>query len=391
MDEVLDGAEHAPRVARLQRTLGERGLEGALLLHAVDVLYLTGTRQNAALWVPARGAPALLVRKSLARARRESAVADVRPFPPSRELAAALGARGAVGTPFDALPVATLEWWRRQLPGVEWADLSAPLREQRAVKSPAELAALREGGARLAAVLGEVPRLLRAGMTELELAAEVEARLRRAGNEGNTRLRAFNAEFSGGLAVAGESAAEPGMFDGPVVGRGLGPAYPVGASARPIGAGEPVLVDYTLVHGGYVVDATRTAVIGALAPHLARALDVAREIHDEVARLLRPGTPAVEPWERARAIAERAGLGDRFMGPPGDQARFVGHGVGLELDELPVLAAGAKGRLEAGNVVAVEPKFVFPGEGAVGVENTFAVTAAGGEKLTTLADDLLRA
>jgi len=83
--------EHAARTARLQAALEDRKLSGALLLHAVDVFYLSGTRQNGALWVPARGAPVLLVRKSFARARRESAVADVRPFPPSKELAGTLG------------------------------------------------------------------------------------------------------------------------------------------------------------------------------------------------------------------------------------------------------------------------------------------------------------
>jgi Xaa-Pro aminopeptidase len=78
------------------------------------------------------------------------------------------------------------------------------------------------------------------------------------------------------------------------------------------------------------------------------------------------------------------------MGPLGDQSRFVGHGVGLELDEPPVLAPGFEAPLQAGQVVAVEPKFVFPGLGAVGVENTWVVAAGGGEKLTVLADGAVR-
>jgi Xaa-Pro aminopeptidase len=269
-------------------------------------------------------------------------------------------------------------------------DVSTPLREQRAVKSPAELAVMRDGARRISGVLGQVRSFLRAGMTELELAAEIEARLRRAGNEGSPRLRAFNAELFVGLAVAGESAAAPGFFDGPVVGRGLHPAYPLGASGRPIREGEPIILDYTGVFGGYVLDMTRSAVCGALAPELRRALDVARRIQEEVARLLRPGVPCAEPWERARALAEEAGLGDRFMGPPGDQARFVGHGVGLELDELPVLAPGAKAIVAAGQTIAVEPKFVFPGVGAIGIENTFVATEGGGERLTELSDDLIQ-
>ncbi len=387
---MSDPAEHAARVGRLQAALQARGLAGALLLHAVDVYYLAATRQNAALWVPSIGAPALLVRKSLARARAESAIGDVRPFPPSRELAAALGTEGEVGTPFDGVPVATLEWWRKQLPAVRFADLSATLREQRAVKSPAELAILREGARRICSVYAQIPSFLRAGMTELELAAAFEAGLRRAGNQGMTRARAYNAELYGGLAMAGDSAAAPGFFDGPMVGRGLGPAYPLGASERPIRADEPIIVDYTIAFGGYVVDMTRTVVCGTLSAELLRAFEVSLRIQAEVAALLRPGVPCVAPWERAVAIAQEAGLADRFMGPPGDQARFVGHGVGLELDELPVLAAGAKGTVTAGNVIAVEPKFVFPGVGAVGIENTFVATDAGGERLTVLPDDVIR-
>jgi Xaa-Pro aminopeptidase len=127
---------------------------------------------------------------------------------------------------------------------------------------------------------------------------------------------------------------------------------------------------------------TRVGVCGALDPALRRAFDVACAIQDELARSLRPGVPCVELWEHAVAIAEQARLGDFFMGPPGDQARFVGHGVGLELDELPVLSANDL-RLEPGMVFALEPKFVLPGLGAIGVENTFVVTADGVEALTT--------
>jgi Xaa-Pro aminopeptidase len=389
---VIEKTEHHSRIATYQQALAARGLSGALLLNAVDVFYLAGTRQNGALWVPAAGEPVLLVRKSFARAKAETAVRDVRPFPSSKELPQALGARGKVGAAFEAVPQATLDWWRKSLPGVELVDAGIVLREQRSVKSAAELATLRQGAARICSVLAEVPGFLRAGMREVDLSAEIEVRLRRAGNEGVPRLRGFNSELFIGLAVAGDGASDAGYFDGPVVGRGLSPAYPQGASARVIRAGEPVIVDFTAVFGGYVVDMTRTAVVGKLAPELERAFEVARAIQDEVARNLRPGVPAVELWEHARAMAEQAGLGDRFMGPPGDQARFVGHGVGLELDELPVLAPGFKAPLVLGQTIAVEPKFVFPGVGAVGIENTFAVGERGGEKLTAaLPDEVLRA
>ncbi len=383
--------EHQTRVARYQEALAERGLAGALLLNAVDVFYLSGTGQNGALWVPAAGAPVLLVRKSFVRAKAEAGIPDVRPFPPSKELAATLGASGKVGVAFEAVPQGTLDFWRKVLPAAELVDGGPLLRELRQVKSEGELAVMREGARRMCGVFAELPSFLRAGMRELDLSAEVEYRLRKAGNEGSPRLRAFNAHFFVGLAVAGDGAAAPGAFDGPVVGAGLSAAYAGGASERVVRAGEPVLVDFTSVHGGYVVDMTRIAVVGSLAPELERAFQVARAIQDEVARNLRPGVPCVELWEHAKAMAEQAGLGDRFMGPPGDQARFVGHGVGLELDELPVLAPGFKATLRERMTIAIEPKFVFPGQGAVGIENTFVVTATGGEKLTAaMPDEVVR-
>jgi Xaa-Pro aminopeptidase len=389
---MADPSEHRSRISRFQAALAERGLDGALLLNGVDVFYLSGTRQNAALLVPASGSPFLLVRKSLARARAEAAVDDVRPFPRSQDLARALPARGRIGAAFEAVPQGVLDWWRANAPGIAFEDAGGILREQRSVKSAAELAAMRDGGARLSRVLAEVPGFLRPGLREVDLSAEVEARLRRAGSEGLPRVRAFNSDPPAGVVVTGAGAAEPGYFDGPVVGRGLSAAYPQGASDRVIAEREPVLLDFTAVVGGYVVDATRTAACGELDPALERAFFVARAIQDELARSLRPGVPCAELWEHARAMAEHARLGDFFMGPPGDQARFVGHGVGLELDELPVLAPSFRGELRAGQTIAVEPKFVFPGAGAVGIENTFAVTDEGGEKLTAGApDEILRA
>lgn len=387
---MADAQEHRSRIARYQAALAERGLDGALVLNGVDVFYLAGTRQNAVLFVPASGAPVLLVRKSLARARAEAAIEDIRPFPRSHELARALPARGRIAAAFEAVPQATLDFWRTYVPGIALEDAGPTLRQQRSVKSEPEIALMREGGRRISSVLAEVPSFLRPGLREVDVSAEIEGRLRRAGSEGLPRVRAFNSDPPAGVVVAGDGAAEPGYFDGPVVGRGMSVAYPQGASPRVLRENEPVLMDFTAVFGGYVVDVTRIGVCGALDGRLQRAFEIAVAIQDELARNLRPGVPCRELWEHARAIAEQARLGEFFMGPPGEQARFVGHGIGLELDELPVLAPGFDGLLQAGQTVAVEPKFVFPGAGAVGIENSWVVTAAGGEKLTSgVPDELL--
>ncbi len=382
--------EQAGRIRRFQDTLRAMGLDGALLAQATDVFYFSGTRQNAALWIPAGAEPVLLVRKSVARAREESAVADVRPFPRAKDLPATFAGARRVGLTLDVLPVNLHAFYARALDGAEVVDVGRAVREQRSVKSAAELALMRETAAIMTGALAELPTYLRAGMTELELTAEVEYRLRRRGNEGSPRLRGFNQELFVGLAVAGASATAPGFFDGPVTGRGLSAAAPLGASRDAVSRDVPILLDYTAVKNGYVVDMTRMAVIGRLDPELERAFDVALAIQAEVAGRLRPGEVPSAIWERARTIADEAGLGGHFMGPPGDQARFVGHGVGLELDELPVLAPGFDDPLVAGQTIAVEPKFVLPGRGAIGIENTWAVGVRGGEKITDLGDDMVR-
>lgn len=382
--------EQPARIVRFQQRLAAGGLDGALLVQATDVYYFSGTRQNAALWIPSAGAPVLLVRKSLARASQEAPLGDIRPFPPSRELAPVLGGARRVGFTFDVAPVALQAFYQRALPGVELSDVSAAVRQLRSVKSDRELERIRAAAELLCDAYRQVPTFLRAGMTELELAAEFEYRMRRAGNEGSPRLRGFNQELNGGgLAVAGAAAAAPGYFDGPVTGRGLSAAAPVGASTAPIPRDAPVMLDYTAMKDGYIADMTRVAVCGQLPPELEHAFQVALAIQEEVARSLCPGAVPAAVWEQARAIAAAAGLGDHFMGPPGAQARFVGHGIGLELDELPVLAPGFEAPLVAGQAIAVEPKFVLPGLGAIGIENTWAVAERGGIRLTALDDAVM--
>jgi Xaa-Pro dipeptidase len=339
--------------------------------------------------VPVEGEPLLLVRKSLPRARAESPLAHVVPFPSSKDLGAVLGPARRLGLTLDTVPVAVQQFWSRALPGVQWTDVSDLVRQSRSVKSPWELDRMRETARLLGGVFREVPSFLRPGMREVDLAAEIEVRMRRAGNEGSPRVRGFNQEFFMGLAIAGGAATAPSYFDGPVTGRGLSPSSPLGASVDAVGRDVPVLLDYTAIRGGYVTDMTRIAVCGRLAPEIERAFRVARDIQDELGAALAPGAVPSRLFATARRRADEAGLGDRFMGPPGAQARFVGHGIGLELDELPVLAPGFDAPLQEGQTLAIEPKFVFPGQGAVGIENTWAVGERGGERITELPDDLI--
>lgn len=378
------------RIARLQEGLAEQGLDGALLILPMDIYYYSGTRQNGVLWVPTVGGSQLLVRKSLSRAQEEGIAGLIRPFPSSKEFPTLLPESvQRIGMTFDVVPVQQHQYYSKLLGGREFVDISTLNRTIRSVKSPWEIERLRAAGTKLCSVFSAVPDFLHAGMSELDLAAEFEYRLRKAGGEGYVRMRAFNQELSLGLALAGDSAARPGFFDGAVTGPGLSSASPQGASRAAIPRDVPVFIDYTGVFDGYIVDMTRLFVCGTLDTDLQQAFTVACEIQAWLVERLLPGAICEELFAGAAALAAATPFGPHFMGAPGENAKFVGHGVGLELDELPVLAQGFKMPLVAGQTIAIEPKFVFPGRGVVGIENTFAVSATGGIKITDCPDAIM--
>ena len=360
-------------------------------MQAADLYYFAGTVQNAHLVVPAEGEPALYVRRSLSRARRESPLDRILPLQSFGQLRGALAEAGAaagkVGFELDVLPAARYLRYADLLEGLELADCSPLIRDLRMRKSEWELDCMRSAGAIIGHGLDAAGEVLVEGMTELELAAEVERALRRAGHQGAVRTRAFNAETHYGVIAAGPSAATPGGADAPIVGPGPNAAMGKGASQRPIRRNEPIIVDLVGAYGGYLADQTRTFSLGPVDDDFADAYEVARTILETVSSEALPGTAGASLYGRAQELA--AGR-EGFMGPAGEQSvTFVGHGIGLELDEAPLLAKGWDEPLAAGMVFALEPKFVFAGRGAVGVENSYVVGANGVEAITAYREDLI--
>ncbi|MFB3817293.1 MAG: M24 family metallopeptidase [Candidatus Methylomirabilales bacterium] len=381
------------RAARLQARLRAAELDAALLLQAADQYYFSGTVQSAWLIVPADGAPLLLVRRDLGRARAESPLARIAGMGQPREVPGLLRAHGLgglrrVGLEFDVLPVEQYVRIGRLFPTVQLVDASRLVREVRMVKSAWEVAIMRRGAAlqdRLAQRLAEI---LRPGVSDMELAAEVEAEARRRGHQGPIRMRRFNAECFYGHLLVGEDGAVPSWIESPSGGPGLSPAFNNGPSGRRVRAHEPVLLDYAAALDGYHSDQTRTFSVGALPAEAARAYDACRTIWETLRERLRPGETAAAVYEAARAQADRLGYADRFMNAGPAQVPFVGHGVGVELDELPVLGRGSDLRLEPGMTLAIEPKIVCPGLGMVGLEDTLLVTEGGPEVLTVTPRDI---
>jgi Xaa-Pro aminopeptidase len=226
-------------------------------------------------------------------------------------------------------------------------------------------------------------------VTEIELACAMDTAGRRAGHQGLIRFRRFNQDVFMGHVMAGENAALPSAADAPSGGLGVSPALGNGAAHRPVRPGEPILVDYNGCYNGYNSDQTRTAVLGTLPPEMTHAYAACCEILEAAAGWLRPGVPAGDVYARCAALAGRLGFAESFMGCGPTQVPYVGHGVGIEIDELPVLALGVRTALEAGMTIAVEPKIVFPGRGMVGVEDVFLIGEGATTRINVTPRDLL--
>ena len=374
------------RIDQLQKSLREKEMDGALVLLNSDMFYFAGTVQNAMLYIPASGEPLLMVKKSVSRAQQESPLKNIIAIKSPKEIAgliaAATGANPEkIGLELDVLPVNLYNTYKKIFPAAEFSDISPAIKEIRAIKTSYEVGLIRNALDVIDQAFLAIPSFLREGMLEIELAALFEAELRKRGYSSCCKMRSFNQDFFYGNICTGSSGACPNFFDGPVGGMGVSLSQPQGAGWKRIGRNEVVYVDYTTVIDGYTGDQTRIFCIGDLSPKLVKAYEDALLIEAEIVKAMKPGIPAEEPYLLSVKLAEELGYKDYFMGNKGEQVKFIGHGIGLELDEWPIMAKGIVTPIVPGMTFALEPKFVFT-EGAIGTENSYVMTENGPESLS---------
>ncbi len=272
--------------------------------------------------------------------------------------------------------------------GKPTANASAIMRRARATKTPYEIQRIAESGQRHEAVYRSVPSLFRDGMTDIDLQIEIERELRKAGCLGQFRISGDSMELFMGNILVGDNADNPTPYDFAMGGAGAHPSLPVGANGSLITDGSSVMVDANGNFTGYMTDMTRTFARGTIADLAIRAHDCSIAICNRLASIGVPGVKAASLYEEAVAMASEAGLADFFMGHR-QHAGFIGHGVGIEINEAPVIAPRSKDIIQEGNVIALEPKFVIPGTGAVGIENTYVVRPNGMQCLTLSPQEIL--
>ncbi len=392
---LVPKSELDTRIGNAAAYISKAGLNGLLIAGITNLYYFTGTVQNGFLFIFDNGKHLFLVKKSLARAQRESGLTEIEGVRSIKELRdRVLRVFGSIPRRFGfeggIVPVSLFSRFQQVFPGSDFSDVSTGIRQLRSVKSRFELDCMREAGRQTEAVFRHLTAFIRPGISELDIAAEAEFIARKNGHQGIIRMHGFNAELFYGVVTAGESANLPTNFDGPSGSLGLYPAVPHPAGRVEVVTGKPVLVDFMGAHMGYLCDETRVYFPGSPTDELLSLHGNCLKIQEFIARRLRPGTIPSELYKETLAFSREIGLTDNLMGFEQNQVRFFGHGLGLEVDELPVIAPRFDQPLLEGVTIAVEPKYYVRGFGAVGIENTFVVTEKGGKRLIDFPDDLIQ-
>ncbi len=295
-----------------------------------------------------------------------------------------------LGLELCSMPAADAMRIQKGLAARELFNASTVIMNARAVKTPFEVSLLEEDGVKQSSVYQRIPRFFRQGMTDIELQATIEYQLRLQGCLGIFRVNG-PMELHMGSVLTGENADSPSPYDFAMGGHGISPALPVGASGEEIKPGGVVMVDMNGCFNGYMTDMTRMYCNAQSASDLDPKVIAAWRCSVEICRTLaaegKPGVEAKALYERALEIARLHKLEAYFMGHR-QHAGFVGHGIGITVNEAPVLAPRSKAILTEGNVIAIEPKFVIPGFGAIGIENTYVVTADGMRCLTLAPEEI---
>ena len=373
---------------RIQQAMRQEEADGCLLTMNVNLYYVSGQVFNGYFYLPAEGRPYWFVKRLTVPETNQVHV--IRKPEQMPELFRDLNLAMPRKLLLEEDELSYNEYIRLQHVFLAEAtgNASALIRHIRMIKTPWEIEQMRISARRHEAVYREIPACYRPGMRDVELQIEIEKRMRMHGSLGYFRAFGSNMDIFMGSLLAGENAGEPSPFDFALGGKGIHASGPLGANGTLLREGTTVMADMSGNYTAYQTDMTRVFSIGKLPDRAYRVHRVALEIQARMERTAKPGVSCAELYRDALAMAGQEGLKDCFMGTH-LQAKFVGHGVGLEINELPVLTTRSKDILQPGMTFAFEPKFVLAGIGAVGIENTFLVTDSGVEKMTLLDENII--
>lgn len=369
------------RLKRVQQTITEMEADACIITSSVNQYWLCGFIFDGFMFLFPEGDPILFVKRPsnivderAKQIRKPEQIPDM-----LREIGISLPKRILVEA--DQLSFSAATRLQAALGMPETKNISGEVRKIRSVKSEYELEQMRESARIHAYVYELIPSLYREGMTDLELQIEIERQMRLHGSVGIFRSFGENMDIFMGSMLAGDNAQAASPYDYALGGAGISPLLPLGANGTLLLPGTTLMVDMAGNYRPWMDDMTRTFAIEHTPDMAYKAHQVSIDIHNAIMKNFRAGALCSELYLLAEEIVNQNGLAPYFMGTI-QQAQFIGHGVGLEINEPPVLTPRSREVLEPGIAFALEPKFVLPGIGAVGIENTYVVHESGFEKIT---------
>ena len=374
---------------KIRALMAQQGIDAALITCNVNLIYTYGRVVSGYLYLPLN-APARLFIKRPNDIEGEH-------IHPIRKPEQITGLLKECGLPLpvklmlegDELPFTEYNRLAACFPETEVVSCgTALIRQARSIKTPIEIEMFRRSGIAHAKAYEQIPSVYQPGMTDRQLSVEIERLMRLEGCLGIFRVFGQSMEIFMGSLLAGDNAAVPSPYDFALGGKGLDPSLPGGVSGTLLQAGQCFMVDMGGNFYGYMGDMSRVFSIGKLPEQAYAAHQTCLETQEEIVAMAKPGTVCEDMYNKAIEIVTKAGFADYFMGVD-QKAKFIGHGIGLEINEMPVLAPRMKQELEPGMVFALEPKIVLPGIGPVGIENSWAVTTDGLEKLTLCKEKII--
>jgi Xaa-Pro aminopeptidase len=376
------------RRKRVQDAMLHAGADACLLTMDVNLYYMTGQVFSGYYYLPVEGEPVSFVKRpsdftgeGVVYIRKPEQIAD---FFTSRETP--LPKRLLLET--DEITYNECIRLQAVFQSPETGNATTLMRRARMIKTPWEIEQFRLSARQHALTYSEIPACFRPGMTDVAFQAEIEKRMRLNGSFGVFHAFGSNMDIFMGSILTGANAETPSPYDFALGGGGQIPLCPIGANGTILKDGMAVMVDMVGNYTAYLTDMTRVFSVGKL-PELAyRAHQTSIEIQEKIMQAARPGVACAALYALALAVVEKQGLTGYFMGTR-QQAKFVGHGIGLQINEPPVLTSRSKEELQPNMMIALEPKFVIPGVGAVGVENSFRVTETGIEKITDFEESII--
>ena len=376
------------RVEKIQTELHQTDCDALLIASNVNIFYTTGRFYRGYVYIHRSYGPLWFIVKPQIFSKEPDIFFIRKPEEiPDILNNLNLGFPASIGLELSDLSYLEIVRLQSLFPGAELKNGSAIMKNVRKIKTRWEIKEMKVDGLHQCKVYGEINECYQPGMTDLQLQIEIERRLRLEGALGVSRVSGNLMEINMGSVLVGDNADNPSPYEFTMGGAGVNTSLPVGADNTKIKSGNAVMIDMNGVFNGYQTDMTRVWCLGELP-------EIAIEAHNTSIRILRtleknslPGTPVKDMYETAIDIVKASGLLQYFMGH-NSQVSFIGHGVGIELNELPVINSKSKDILMPGMTIAIEPKFVIPQVGAVGVENTYVVTPEGLENLTVFPEEI---